>query len=142
MKPILASLCIVAVLAAPAQSKSLLSVAQQYIGWHETKNSASLKKLLGVNPRRTPWCAAFLSAVMRQTGRKPPAAPNLSSSWRSYGKAVKLSQARPGDVVVMRGHVTIFTKRKGNKVCGIGGNQKNMVVESCYPASRVKGVRR
>ena len=131
-----------AALSAPAQSKSLLSVAQQYIGWHETKNSASLKKLLGVNPRRTPWCAAFVSAIMRQTGRKLPHAPNQSSSWRSYGKAVKLSQAQPGDILVMPHHVSIFSRRDGGKVCGIGGNQKNSIRESCYPASIIKGVRR
>lgn len=141
-RPILASLALVALLATPASSASMLSIAQKYIGLQEAKHTASLKKLLGINPRHKPWCGAFANLVARQAGRKPPKDHNLASSWRNYGHAVKLSQAVPGDVLVMNHHVTIFTRRMGGKVCGLGGNQSNRIKESCYSAKKIRAVRR
>ena len=121
---------------------SPLSVAKQYVGMHERHNTKALKAVLGVNPARVKWCGAFVGAMVRKTGRKPPSGYLKASNWRNYGTRVPLKAARPGDIVVMRSHVTIYTRRTKGKVCGIGGNQSNRVKESCYSQRKVIGVRR
>ena len=122
-----------------------LEIAKRYIGLSETKHRKQLKALIGVDPRRTPWCGAYLTAVIRKAGKRPPRGSFMAASWLGYGKAVRLSQARPGDIVVVRSvrnHVGIFHHRQAGKVCLVSGNSRNAVRIGCYPASRVKGVRR
>ena len=139
---IAASLTIFPATFSPASSADLLAAARQYVGQTERGSRKALKRLIGVDPRVTRWCGAFLSAMARKAGYKPPAGHNLARSWSSFGKPVKLKSARKGDVIVLRGHVTIFTRFAGGKVCGIGGNQSNAVQESCYSLRRVVSVRR
>lgn len=136
-----------AALAGPAATtalagQTLLIAARSHVGLSERRDAAKIKRLIGVNPRRTPWCGAFVGAMARKIGRKPPAGYMRAASWRRWGRAVPLSAARPGDVVVLHRHVTIFTRRTKGRVCGIGGNQSNKVRESCYRANRVVTVRR
>lgn len=120
---------------------STLSIAQKYIGLHERANRAALRKIMGFDPRSA-WCGAFATAVVRKAGRKPPAGHNMARSWLRFGKAVRLAQARAGDVVVLGRHVGILHSRRAGKVCLVSGNSANRVRMSCYPASKVKGVRR
>lgn len=131
------------------QSPSLASPAdnlQKLSGMHERSNRAQLKKILGIDPARIPWCGAAVAWAVKKAGRKPPAAPLRAISWRSYGKSVTISSARRGDVFVVRNrrghHVSIVTKKSAGKICGIGGNQSNQVKESCYGARSVVAVRR
>ena len=120
---------------------STLSIAQKYIGLHERANRATLRKMMGFDPR-SPWCGAFAGFVVRKSGRKPPPGHNMARSWLRFGKAVKLAQARAGDVVVLGRHVGIFHSRRVGKVCLVGGNQSQMVKLTCYAASKIRGVRR
>lgn len=127
--------------ATPADNLSKLT------GMHERQNRAQLKRILGIDPARIPWCGAAVSWAVRKAGRKPPAAPLKAISWRSYGKAVTLSSARRGDVVVVRNrrghHVAIITRQPNKgKVCALGGNSSNRVKETCYSARAVVAVRR
>ena len=121
-------------LAAPAHSADLVSVMARYEGMHERTNRAALKKMLGVNPSATPWCGAMLTYVVKRAGKRPPAGSFKAANWRSYGKSVKRSNARRGDVAVVRGgrHVIAFTHWQGGKACGIGGNTSNRVKRACY----------
>lgn len=135
-------LCIALLYAAPADAGTLLNAAKRYTGLHERTNNATLRKMLGVNPAAVKWCGYFVGAVVRKLGGKVPAGYPRAISWRNAGRAVTITSARAGDVVVMRNHVTIYTRRSGSKVCGIGGNQGNKVRESCYPTKRVVAVRR
>ena len=129
--------------ATPASAAQLLNVAQKYVGLHERTHNATLRKLLGVNPRAVKWCGYFMTAVVRKVGGKVPASSARAISWRTVGKPVTLKSARRGDLLVMRSHVTIYTgKRKGNRICGLGGNQSNAVRESCYSAGRIIAIRR
>lgn len=127
-------------LATPADQITKLS------GMHERSNRAALKRTLGVDPARIPWCGAAAAWAVRKAGRKPPAGYMRAIAWRGYGKAVSMSHARRGDVLVLRNrrghHVTILTRKAGGKVCAIGGNQGNKVKESCYSARAVVAVRR
>lgn len=123
-------------------SAGMLSVARSYVGMHERTNNAALRKVIGVNPAKTKWCGYFMTAVARKAGVTPPAGSARAISWRAAGRSVKMSAIQPGDILVMRGHVTIFTKRANGRVCGIGGNQSNQVRESCYSSNKIVSVRR
>ena len=118
-----------------------LKIMQGYIGLHETKNRKQLRAIMNFDPR-SPWCGAMMTAVMRKAGRKPPVGHNLARSWLRFGKAVRLAQARAGDVVVLGRHVGILHSRRGGKVCLVGGNQRNRVQLSCYGVNRIRGIRR
>ena len=143
MRLLLALLIAICLVLIPVMADaSPLSAAKQYVGLHEHRNTKALKAVLGVNPARVKWCGAFVGAMVRKTGRKPPSGYLKASNWRNYGTRVPLKAARPGDIVVMRSHVTIYTRRTKGKVCGIGGNQSNRVKESCYSQRKVIGVRR
>lgn len=137
-------IAVILAITSPAQATSgTLEIAKRYIGLSEHKNRKQLKALLGVDPVRTPWCGALTAMVVRKAGRKPPKGANIARSWLRYGKPVKVSMARPGDIVVVssvRNHVGIFSHRQGGKMCLVSGNSRNMVRVGCY--SRIQGVRR
>ncbi len=117
-----------------ANAADLLSVMSRYEGMHEVRNRKALKAMLKIDPRRIPWCGAMLTYVVKKAGKRPPAGSLRAASWKHYGKAVKRSQARRGDVVVVRGgrHVIVFQKWSGNRACGKGGNTSNRVKTACY----------
>lgn len=119
------------------------SQAAHFVGLSERGNTRTLQKLTGVNPRKTPWCAAFINGILKHSGHKTTGS-NLASSFRTYGKSVR--RPSQGDIVVMRRHVGIFVgyvNRNGRRyVAVLGGNQSNRVQVSYYPASRVVAYRR
>lgn len=125
----MAVLCV----AQPAQA-DLLTTMNKYVGMHERTHRASIKKIIGVDPVKTPWCGAMLGAVVRKNGKKPPQGFMKASSWKTYGRAVSPSQARKGDVAVARygRHTFVVSHRKGSKLCGPGGNTSNRVKVGCY----------
>lgn len=120
-----------------------VGVAKTYQGMHEGKNSGSLTRFLKVNPRKTPWCAAFANAVLKKAGKKGSGSLTARSFF-AWGKRVTTPQ--PGDVVIIktkRGyHVGFFVGRKGNQVLVIGGNQSNSVKITAYSIRSVAQFRR
>jgi uncharacterized protein (TIGR02594 family) len=126
----------------PVHAAGLLNAAKAYMGLDERANTATLSRILGVNPRRVPWCGFFVAAMVKRMGGKLPDGHGRAIAWKSAGRAVTLASARPGDIVVMGRHVMIYSRRDGNRVCGVGGNQSNKVRETCYSAKRVLAVRR
>lgn len=119
-----------------------LAIAKQYVGLHERSNRSRIRSMIGVDPVRIPWCGAFATFVVRKAGRKPPKGHNMARSWLGYGKPVKLSAAKAGDVVVLGRHVGFFHSVMRGKVCLIGGNQSNRVQTSCYASRKIRGIRR
>ena len=71
------------------------------------------------------WCAWFASAVLEATGHKR--LPNgLALSALNAGPPAP--QPAPGDLVVMRGHVTFLVRFDGRGAfIGLGGNQGHRV---------------
>jgi uncharacterized protein (TIGR02594 family) len=130
---------------APVEA-SIISQARAYQGLHERMHTKRLKKLLGVNPISTPWCGAFTGMLVRKVGKAPPASYRIARSWLRYGSKTKLSNARPGDIVVVRTgrgyHVGIFVSKTKGFVNLIGGNQSNRVQISRYPTRSIAAVRR
>lgn len=138
-----AALC--AAVTAPA-SAGMLNQAEKYSGLHEGKNNKTLKAILGVNPRKTPWCGHFLSVVAEKSGRTPPKSSGFAKSWSSFGYAVPVTGAKPGDVVVVRTgkryHAGILKSMSGKTAQILGGNQSGRVQVSNFSRKSIVSVRR
>ena len=112
-----------------AAGAPLLDVASRYVGRRNPTGT------------RGPWCRDFVNYAIRRAGLR------LADSGRKARDAVRLgrrvSQPRPGDLAVMRSHVTIFKEWAGpGRFIGRGGNQcGGRVCDSRYAASRVTFIR-
>lgn len=133
----------------------IVEVARKYVGLSERSDRVTLAGFFSdkldqkIDPVRTPWCAAFINAVLSEAGY-PTSGSNQGISFASYG--TKVSTPRVGDIVVIRGgrssrtHVGIYVgaemrgKRKYIKL--LGGNQSNHVQVSSYDARKIIAIRR
>ena len=96
----------------------------------------------------TPWCAAFVGAIIKRNGGTPTGSL-LARSYEKWGTPVELSDAQRGDVVVLsrgnstwQGHVGFFSHLSGDKIYLLGGNQRNQVNITGYKADRLVAIRR
>ena len=136
-----------------------LTVAAQYLGYTETEHRSQLREFLGVDPRRTEWCAAFVNSVIAATGGSGSESvseyPLLARSFLEWGIPVdhKQEDPKPGDVVIFprgrqswQGHVGFYvdTVSVDGKLYWqiLGGNQSNSVSMDLYVPARALGVRR
>ena len=115
---------------------NIVALAKDFEGLNERTDRRSLKAITGVDPVQTPWCAAFINALLDRQGMRGSDS-NAALSFLSWG--VKTQDPRPGDIVVMRGHVTIFVAFSEDRrsFFGIGGNQNNSVRVGEYSVSKV-----
>jgi len=102
-----------------------------------------------VKDDETPWCASFVGAVLAQVGL-PHTGKLNARSYLTWGDAVDLEDAEPGDIVVFwrgspsaaTGHVGFYAGRADNGgIIVLGGNQGNKVSKATYPADRLLAVR-
>ncbi len=105
----------------------------------------------------TPWCAAFVSFCVKNSGNDTVAAtvpkrgPALAASWQFWGEPLPVNAKTlpPGAVVVLipteksdsSGHVGFYARGDDKTVTLLGGNQSNRLKESTYSRSRVVAVR-
>ena len=132
--------------------------AQPYIGLEERLHRNEIRELVGVDPVRTEWCAAFAHAVLEldslpslnNQNRYPPL---LARSFLYWGNKVDRNDVQRGDIVVFprgnqgwQGHVGFYveTQTHNNKEFWVilGGNQDNQVRYDLYTPSRAIGIRR
>ena len=135
-----------------------LSVAQSKLGLNEHQHRTVLKRYVGVDPRYTEWCAAFVNAVLQEsnidsltdTGHRNPLA---ARSWLEWGESVDTPRA--GDIVIFprgknawQGHVGFYAGSVVRDSNGrtyyriLGGNQNDRVSIVEYPANKALGIRR
>ncbi|MCB1422829.1 MAG: TIGR02594 family protein [Nitratireductor sp.] len=124
-----------------------LAAIKRVEGLHERKNRKQIQAMVGVNPASTPWCGAAAAYAVRKAGGKPPAGHNKAISWRNWGTAVSLKNARKGDIVLFRFkrgyHVAVYNGVAGKgRINACGGNMSNQFKCSNYRASSVVAVRR
>lgn len=126
--------------------------AQQYIGLDENKNRKELKKLVGVDPTRTEWCAAFVNAILDMQGIPGSESvsdyPLMARSFLAWGQEVK-DNPQKGDVVIFprgdrgwQGHVGFFIRDTGDAWVVLGGNQDNTVSYALFDPKKVISIRR
>lgn len=128
-------------------STKRLSIAKQYIGLKEGTRRAN--KAMKVNTRRVLWCGHFVERIVVRTGKKAVRGYPSARAWESFGRGVKPSQARKGDIVTVYSkyarsgrHVGIFSHKSKGRYCLVSGNSRNSVRTSCYRSSSVRKVRR
>jgi len=110
----------------PLELHPLLAVASRYIGHGRVSHHGG------------PWCRDFINTVARQAGYRLANTSRRAIDALSLGHRV--SSPRPGDLVVMRHHVTIFAGYGGRGVIGLGGNQGHGRVKySTFNRGRVVG---
>ena len=94
----------------------------------------------------TPWCALFISFVVKMAGFALPNDPLRALSWARFGTAVPAGQAALGDILVMErdggGHVTMYVGEDTHYYYGLGGNQGDAVCIAAFPKARITHVRR
>lgn len=139
--------------------QALYKIAESYIGlqeWPGAKHNPEIVKMYAasgngwVKDDETPWCAAFVGAVLAQAGIKGTNKLN-ARSYLDWGEDIPLSEAQPGDIVVLwrgnrdgwQGHVGFFAgiAENGN-ILLLGGNQGNAVSKASFKPNRLLGVRR
>lgn len=123
------------------------NIAKRYIGLHESKNTGTLRRAMGINPRTVPWCGGFVELVVKRTGGKPVSGALRAKNWSRYGRKVSsVRRARKGDVVVIRTrrgyHVGFYAGHTGSHVKILGGNQSNRVKISNFRLSSIYTIRR
>ena len=131
-------------------------MAEEYIGLNEYQNRQQIKRLTGVDPVRTEWCAAFVNAILEIEGipsNNIHEYPLLARSFLDWGEEVEPKDIQVGDIVVFprgnqgwKGHVgfyiTTVDTQKGQQWVILGGNQKNSVRYDLYNPNKALGIRR
>jgi len=145
--------CDYSVESANAHSNPALT-ASQYINYSENTHRSELAAYIGVDPKRTEWCAAFVNAVLTESGIPNNILhkyPYAARSFLEWGVAVK--EPTPGDLIIFprgniswQGHVgfylstTVINNTEYYYI--LGGNQSNKVSIDLYRASAALGIRR
>ena len=129
-------------------------LAVQYNGMHERTDRAELKELLDVDPVRTEWCAAFVNAVLEESGivsNNDHKYPLTARAFLDWGQGISKEDIVPGDLVVFprgnqgwQGHVGFYIGEHldSDRWVILGGNQSNSVRYDLYNPRRALGIRR
>ncbi len=107
----------------------------------------------GFKDDETPWCASFVTWVMKKAGVGGGFASAGAVAWANFGEKTetKIPGKAPikdgktpayGAIAVFsygggKGHVGFVVGKKGNNILVLGGNQGNMVKVSAFAASKV-----
>lgn len=128
----------------------ILEDAKKYIGLSETENPGQLTALVHVDVRTTPWCAAFVNAILHDLGIKGTDS-NLARSFLKLGTD-STKDPQIGDLVVFQrgnsswqGHITILAEEfdsDEDTVTCLGGNQKDSVCYAAFRKDNILGIRR
>lgn len=136
----------------PSAPQSFERITSRLMGMHEARNTAAISEFIkrsagiSINPRVTPWCAAFVNAVLGAQGIKGTGKLN-ARSFLNFG--LPTESPKLGDIVVLtrggnswQGHVGFFQgfDENGN-IRVLGGNQGNAVNVTTYGADKLLGFR-
>jgi uncharacterized protein (TIGR02594 family) len=132
-----------------------IQTALNKYGFNEYQHRTVLREYVGVDPKRTEWCAAFVNAVLNESGipgsESVSNVPLMARSFLTWGETIQDPKA--GDLVVFprgkvgwQGHVGFYVgsiyRNNVEYYRILGGNQNNSVNIEIYPASKALGIRR
>lgn len=132
-----------------------IQTALNKYGFNEYQHRTVLKEFTGVDPKRTEWCAAFVNAVLHESGMAGSESvsdvPLMARSFLTWGETVENPAA--GDLVIFprgkvgwQGHVGFYVgsiyRNDVEYYRILGGNQNNSVNIEIYPASKALDIRR
>ena len=130
--------------------RDVLVTAEKYLGLNETRDRSLLRIFLGIDPKTTPWCAAFVNAVLKEEGIKGTGS-NLARSFLRWGVPVE-GTPELGDIIVFtrgdsswQGHVGFVSGVDPNddtRITVLGGNQSDKVCNVRYNTEHCLGIRR
>lgn len=123
-----------------------MRIASKHIGLHEgtsLKANPIVVKFFAdsghaeiKNDHTTPWCAAFIGAVLKEAGL-PNTGSLLALSYAKYGQ--KLSKPIVGCIATKKrkggGHVFFVASFDDKYIYGLGGNQSDQVSIERFPRS-------
>lgn len=126
--------------------------ARKFIGLRETPGAQHTPAIVqfwkdikrgGIKDDETPWCAAFVGAILERVGIKSSRFES-AKSYLTWG--VKLAEPVVGCIVVFTrdggGHVGfVVGKDAKNNLLVLGGNQGNEVNVRAFSRDRVSGYR-
>ena len=129
-----------------------LAEASKFIGLQEIKGADHAPDILqmwkdikrgGIKDDETPWCAAFVGAMLERSGVRSSRFES-AKSYLEWGQLIALPVV--GCVVVFTrqggGHVGFAVGRdKDGNLLILGGNQSDAVNVKAFPVSRVSGYR-
>lgn len=131
-----------------------MEIAERYVGEREIEgalhNPLIIKMFKSTSYHaesdETPWCAAFINAVLEEAGIKGTYSAR-AKSFLNWGEVV--GEPQYGDLVILhrgnnpaQGHVTFFVRwTDSQRVAfeGLGGNQSNSVRVSTYRVRDANG---
>ena len=134
------------------QQTDYVDYAIQYIDYNEHVNRKELTDILGVDPVKTEWCAAFVNTVLRENGLPTSNEYLVARSFMNWG--TKVDEPQYGDLVIFsrgteswQGHVgfymgTEYDSNGNERYLVLGGNQRNGVNIKSYSTNRLIGIRR
>lgn len=135
-----------------------IQTAYEYLGYTERDHRVELTQFLGVNPRRTEWCAAFVNGILEENNyasTRTNGSPHylLARSYLEYGDMILQAEVQNGDIMIFtrgrsgwQGHVGFYVGQEFiNGVLYyrvLGGNQSNEVNITLFPEHKLLGIRR
>ena len=104
------------------------------------------KTPMKVNDDETPWCAAFVNAMLEESDVNGTRS-GLAVSFARSDQFIKIDEPVLGCIVVYwrknpksgLGHVQFATSQNKTHIWGIGGNQGDSVSDASFPKSRLIG---
>ena len=131
-----------------------LQEAQRHLGTREWPGKRHNPRVLGyfaragfagISDDETPWCAAFVNAVLADAGL-PTSGKLTARSFLNWG--TPLDTPRRGAVAVFRrgrstwqGHVGFVLHADATHITLLGGNQSDAVSKARYPRAKLLALR-
>jgi len=122
----------------PGKRKELLDLAWHYLGVNESKNAGMVRRFHKIAKKqnlseKVAWCMSWFQTVLSESGNPHFQNTAWAKDGLKKGKPVKLSDALPGDVVIVErenggGHIGFYLKMSssGNPII-IAGNKSDQV---------------
>lgn len=131
-----------------------LQQAKRHLGtreWPGRRHNPSVVRFFaragfsGIRDDETPWCAAFVNAVLADV-QLPTTGKLTARSFLKWGTPI--DTAKRGAIAVFRrgrstwqGHVGFVLDADATHITLLGGNQSNAVTKARYPRAKLLGLR-